>query len=153
MTHLNRRAVPVTSGSPDYASGETVGTLMSFPMRTPGGGGVIRRAAVKSADAIGSASVLYLFDGNPSLSTFTDNAAMAIHADDKAKLLATVDIASADFIQRSPGGLYIADKALAIPFQFPDADGRTIYAALAAGGAINLSGAAVLEVLLGAEVD
>ena len=153
MSFLARRATLATSASPDYSSGECVGAKNSFVMRTPGGGGKLTRACLKSIDAISVDSVLHLFDSDPDATTITDNAAFSLNGADQTRLLRSIAIASADWINHSTAtGLYIAEKAIDVPFLFATGD-RTIYGALVAAGTINLSSTSSIEIILGAEVD
>ena len=149
---INPTVAAVTEATPDYASGDVCGGVMAFSMRTPGGGGIIRRLGIKSLDAVGVASALYLFKDNPASSTVVENGTLAVHADDRAKIIDVVDIASADFITRTVAGLYVASKTLAIPFKF-ESSIRSVYAIFTPLGALNLSTVASLEFQLGAEVD
>lgn len=154
MAFINRRVTLVTQATPDYSTNDLCGGLAEFLMRTPGGGGKLVRLAVRSKDSFsGVASKLVLFDAEPASSTLTENATAAIHANDKAKILASVAIAAADWVDLTGiGGDYIVEKALDIPFLFA-AGVRTIYSALIPAATLNLSATDSLEVQLGAEVD
>lgn len=153
MSFLARRATLVTEATPDYVTGDLCGGKTSFIMRTPGGGGKLVRACLKSIDAISVDSVLHLFDSDPSATTFTENGAFALNSADRTRLLRSIAIGSADWINQSTAtGLYIAEKAIDVPFLFATGD-RTIYGALVAAGTINLSSTSSIEIILGAEVD
>lgn len=146
----SQRVVPVTTATPDYSSGDAVGGLLTFTdfVRGSPGGGKITRIFVKSKVAIAVDCILHLFDANPSASTFADNGALTIHADDWAKVIKSQLIVAADFVTQG-AGLTQADKSVSIPFE--TAGAPNLYAILEARGAINLASASDLEVWLGQE--
>lgn len=136
-----------------YSSGELIGGKQSFQLRTPGGGFKLTRYFLKSLTAVSQSSVLYLFDSDPSATTFTENGAFSLNSADRTRLIARVAIASGDWVNdATPLGLYTVEKTLNIPGQFAAGD-RTIYGALVLGGSHTPGSTADLEAILAAEVD
>lgn len=151
---ISRRATLVTEATPDYVSGDLCGGKLSFQQRGPGCAGSLRRLTLKSIDAVGVATRMLLFYSDPSNTTFTENGAFSLHANDRTKLLDQIDIASGDWVNTTGTGLYVASKALAdIPFALEDSQNRNIYAAFIALGTLNLSSVSSIEAILGSEVD
>jgi hypothetical protein len=89
-----------------YASGEVVGAqaggLLVFPdaimASEIGRRLVITKVLLTDVAKQNAPFDLFLFDANPSASTFTDNAAAAIHADDLEKHKATISIGASDYL-------------------------------------------------------
>ena len=151
------RKTLAVSVTPDYSSGDIVGGLLDFSMRTPGGGGLLKRLTIKSKVAIANDSVVYLFDSEPDNgdTAVADNAAFSLAEEDKTKLIGRVAVATASFVNIgavTEGDLYLFEVALDIPFKF-EAENRTIYAAWVAGGSINVAAVDDIEMILGAELD
>lgn len=155
-----RPAIAVQA-TPDYADGDCVGGLVTLTdfVGGPAQGGMITRLQLRSLIALGVQTFLHLFDANPSASTFTDNGALSIHANDRAKLLKTIAIASADWV--APKGaspwytVELVGSGAAIPFLYFDTatGGRELYLAIEADGAINFASSGDLAAVIGAEVN
>lgn len=119
-----------------YASGNVVGSLITFTgaARLAAGSGLIQAASVMSKSAQTAALDLLIFSANPSASTFTDKAAVAINAADLDKLVGVIHLTdwsalgTASIAQAVGGGL---------PFKL--ASGTSIYGVLVARAAITLA--------------
>lgn len=152
-----RPAIAVQA-TPDYSDGDSVGPLVTLNnfARGAGGSGIITRFCLQSAIAIGVQNFVHIFDANPTASTFVDNAAMAIHANDRAKILKTIAIAAADWV--APKGTnpwYTAEiigQGALVPHLYYDlASGRSLYFAIEADGAINFAATTDLSAIIAAE--
>lgn len=147
------RATPACSATPNYADGDNVGGLLTFTdfVRGAPGSGLLTRLAIKSKVTITVNTFFHIFDTNPSATTFTDNAAQAIHANDWTKILRSILIDSTDWILMGTG-LYQAEKVIAVPYEIDtSASSRNLYGAIESDGVIDLASASDLEVILGAE--
>lgn len=150
--HFSRRVALVTEATPDYNSGDLCGGKITFAnvVRHQNGAGLLKRLNLLSIDSIGVDGVFLIFRSNPSKSTFTENAAFSIHADDLPNLLRAVLVPSDAWETLTGTSYYEAEIALNIPFQV---DGDDLYGAFIAGGTINLSSAASIIATLAGEVD
>jgi hypothetical protein len=151
-TFLARRATLVTSATPDYSANDAVGAKAQFIQRTPGGSGRLSRLTLKSIDTIGVDSLVYLLDSDPAATTIADNAAFALAAADRTRLIETVSVLTADWVTHALTGLFVAKKTLDVPYFFSGGN-RDIWAVMVALGAINLSATNSIEIILGGEVD
>lgn len=146
------RVTPPMTATPDYSDGDAVGGLMEFAnvVREGANSGAIERIAIKSKIAPGVGVVLHLFDASPSASTYADNGALSIHANDFPKIVRSIVIASADFVDVEAGG-YQVEKAVNIPFSL--ASGTSLFGIIEADGTINAGSASDFEVQLGISGD
>lgn len=152
------RRLPLVTEAAAYADTELIGGMQSFQMRTPGGAGKLTRYMLKSLSSVGVNSVVYFFDAEPSEDTaFTENGVFNVHANDRSKLIHVLEIGSGDWKNYSArAGVYVAEKTLAVPFNFTesaDATGRHIIAAWVLSGAHTPGSTADVEAMIGAEVD
>jgi hypothetical protein len=101
----------ITAGA--YHANDVIGTAMAFAdiNRTNANGGVIQSFLIKDWANIKPALNVLIFSDNPSASTFTDNAAPLIHANDRAKLKRCFPIAASDWttITMSSGAVAVID--------------------------------------------
>jgi hypothetical protein len=85
---------PTVSTSPAYTSGDVIGGKLTFSSAVPAAGGAALMQAVtincKSAQT--GAMDLILFNADPTATTFTDNAALAVNAADQSKVIGVVKI-------------------------------------------------------------
>lgn len=97
MLYGNRLVVNVTPtiSTSIYAAGDVVGGLMTFPVATAGGGGVINQIVITDDDNEKAQATLYIFDAPPT--SIADNAAFAPVIADLKLLVAVIAVASADF--------------------------------------------------------
>lgn len=109
-------ANPTVSISPAYASGDVIGGKMTFSnmAREVGGSGLVQMVSIFSKSAQTFACELWLFHTDPSLSTFTDNAAFVLNGADFDKVAAVVPITT----WYAAGGPSFAEAAqLAMPYK------------------------------------
>jgi len=94
VIQVQTSATPVLALGGAYTSGDNVGGLLLFTNAfvTPKVAGECRKAQITDAAAQAADMDLILFGDNPSASTFTDNAAQAIAAADRSKIIAIVSI-------------------------------------------------------------
>lgn len=85
---------PTVSNGTAYAAGDNVGGKLLFTgaFVTAKHAGDIRKVLITDADAQSANFDLILFNSDPSGSTFTDNAAQAIAAADRSKIIAVISI-------------------------------------------------------------
>lgn len=143
-----------------YAAADSVGGLLSFShasnLRTASG--TIRGLVI--GDAVKQAAVLslLLFSSNPTGSTFTDNAAIAIAVADLPKIIGKINIVAANYTAFSVTGVGNLDD-LYIKYQVnggatPDADTAILYGALyLVSGTPTWTGAGNLSLQLKVEMD
>jgi hypothetical protein len=157
MGQTFRPAIAVQA-TPDYADGDSVGPLVTMTnfARAGGGSGIVTRFALRSLISIGVQNFVHIFDSNPTASTFTDNAALVIHANDRDKILKTIAIAAADWV--TPKGaspwytVELVGVGAAIPYLYYDLSaGRNLYFAIEADGVINFASTADLAAIVTAE--
>ena len=140
--------VPVTptlSASPDYDSGDAMGGLLSVttpPLSAPR---YLNFVSISSAVDLSVGIDLILFKSNPASSTFDDNDAMSIHADDDDKMLDVLQFVAADWYDAGTPELQ-SKRNLNIPWP---ATNRIHYAALRAAGTINIAAVDDLTVNFG----
>lgn len=158
-SYVVRPAIAVQA-TPDYSDGDSIGPLVTLTnfVGGPGGAGIITRFQLRSLISIGVQTFLHVFDANPAASTFTDNSALVIHADDRAKLLKTIAIAAADWV--APKGaspwytVELIGHGATYPYLWFDiATGRNLYFALEADGTINFASTADLAAIVAAELN
>ncbi len=145
---------PTVEATPDYSDGDVIGgkqTLTAIA-REDGGAGAIVWGHVYSLVDIGASIPIrvLLFNANPSASTFTENSALSVHANDLAKIIGILDL-SQRLDLGTPVVLYAA-QPVNIPFECAAA-ADDLYAVAVAGGTINLGTAADLTFVFGAEND
>ncbi len=144
-----QRVVPTVSATPDYADGDSIGGLANFTAMTTGRSGVITRIGIQTAVTLVGNVIVHLFNGNPSASTFTDNAAVSIHANDAAKRFASILCLVASEQLDAGAGLLEYNKYVTQPF--PQSSSG-IYLALEAAGAANLGSATDISLWIGGEI-
>lgn len=153
MTFFLARHVTLVTQNAAYASGDLIGGKLTFEQRAPDQGGRLLRLTLKSLTSVGVTCTMYLFDADPSNTTFTENGALSLHANDRTKLIGAVAIASGDWIDYSAvAGLRVADKALDVPYWMRNGT-RAIYGALVIGGAHTPGTTSDVEAILGGEID
>lgn len=101
----------ITSGSA-YASGDLIGGKLTFSNAVLSS---LRHAEIVGATLLDASKQnadidLVLFSADPSSTTFTDDSAFAVHADDLAKVIAVVKFrASSDYVSFSANSVAIVD--------------------------------------------
>lgn len=90
---LSASATPTVSTTA-YSTGDVIGTKMSLAnmARLAAGPGIVQSIILNSKSSQTGAVDLLLFSADPSASTFTDNAALAINAADEGKLIGVVHL-------------------------------------------------------------
>lgn len=156
ITHTSQRLViaqlqPVLTATPDYSAGDAMGTggALAIAGATIHPGGVSRVRSVNATFAGTTATpgiTLIFFNANPAASTLTDNGALAIHADDDAKLIG--HLALGTFV--ATGGVSSVVAQTDIPFRLP-ADSTTLYVVAMASGTINVDAATDLIIRVAIE--
>lgn len=136
---------PTISASPDYESGDAIGGLMSVMTPYPSRPWYLNYVSIASKVDLSVAVSLIIFNGNPSASTFTDNGALSIHANDYDKIQDVVAFAAGDWIDLGTPEVQTI-RNLNIPI-LPTAG--IFYAALLSGGAINAGSTSDLTVRFG----
>lgn len=126
---------PAVEATPDYSTGDVMGGKMTIAnaARVSGGSGLIQTVTLASkVDLTVDVDVIF-FDANPSTTTFTENAAVAIDVADAAKVIGVVTLAT----RVDLGTPVVAHEGgLMIPFDC--ASGKDLYAVAVARGTINL---------------
>ncbi len=135
---------PVISASPDYTSGDLVGTKLSFLLVVRGSGnhtGLIQSVIITDLEKQSIETDVVFFDADPSNTTFTDNAALDVNDTDLLTIagVATVNDWAA-FNDNSVG------QALNLAIPFDLGVGTTLYGALVTRGAPNHGGTSDLTV-------
>jgi hypothetical protein len=144
-------AQAVVGSTTAYTAGDCVGSLLTFAGlgRVAGGTGLVQMASVMSKTAQTADLDLVLFHTNPSASTFTDNAALAVNAADWDKVIDVVHITDWTSL-----GTPSFAKATALAVAYKVAAGQTeIYGQLVARGAFTLSSASDLKVAVKGMLD
>ena len=136
---------PTVSASPDYSTGDVVGSIMTFasPAVDAAGDFTVRGAVVRSKADITVACDLLLFNALPT-ATYTDNSAVAVGATDLAKLVGVIKFASTDATDL--GTEACLSKEANIPVKL--ASGNNVYGVLVARGTINLASTSDITVML-----
>lgn len=151
--HKTISVTPTVEATPDYSAGDVIGGKMTLSNAARDGGdsGAVAWAHVYSLADIGDSIPIrvLLFNADPSSSTFTENGALAVHADDLAKIVGVLDL-DQKLDLGTPVMLHTAAGAR-VPFVLPS--GSTLYAVAVAGGTINLASAADLTFVFAIEQD
>jgi hypothetical protein len=145
--------------TPDYSDGDAVGgkVALSNVARVAAGSGYLTRFQLRSLISITVQTFVHIFSANPAASTFTENGALSIHADDRAKVLKTIAIAAGDWVAPKGGSPWYTVEMIGpkgglidfLPYQL--ASGRDLYFAIEADGTINFASTADLACLVAAE--
>ena len=148
----------VVQATPDYADGDAVGGLITLAdfARLDGGSGGLTRIGLRSLIA-GFDVTVHVFDEDPAASTFTENTALVIHADDQDKILRSFSVAAADWVAPQGSSPWytaeLIEPGIAASFlSYQSADGsRDLFFACEADGAINFGTVADLTAIIAAE--
>lgn len=127
-----------------YASGDLLGTLMTFNVASARdtGGLVLDQVLIRDAAKQQANVDLVLFDADPSNTTLTDNAAVAIHASDLSKVIGVVSLTT--HVAFNANGISLA-KAVGLLVMVPE----KLYGLLVARATPTYAAAADLTVVLG----
>lgn len=131
-----------------YAAGDVVGTKMTLAgaTRLAAGSGIVQALLLHSKGALTGSFDVLLFSADPSASTFTDNAALALNVADFDKLIGIVHIT--DWTSLGTPSLGQA-LSLGLPFKLA-ASNSSLYAVLVARGTPTLVSTSALT--LGARI-
>lgn len=121
------QVIPTVSTSPAYTAADVVGGKMTIQNVCKNSGDPCVLDEIKLIDKSNQKPVLEIifFEADPTATTFTDNAALAINAADMSKVLGRVPVASGDWV--TVGGIGIADVKN-IGMMFRALAGTTVYA-------------------------
>lgn len=138
-------ATPTLAVAGTYASGDSVGTLITFTQAsTDRDTGVIQHVTLVDLAKQNIAADIIFFSANPSGTTFTDNGALDIADADMSKVIGHVSISSTDYCSLNDNSF--ATKAN-IGLVFKLTTSNTLYAAIVTRGAPTYtSGDITLEV-------
>jgi hypothetical protein len=140
----------VTSGTA-YAQYDSIGSLLTLnnAVSASGRGTFLHSVQSNSVVSAGISTVrLLFFDANPTLSTFTNDAAIVLNFDDQEKIAAVVEIGTPYQIDSNT---FSANQATTAPLpkaMLPVASGIALYCAIQAGGSITFNGANDLDLTL-----
>jgi len=124
-----------------YANGDTVGGLQTLldAVNYDELGGYIHSITVIDETGTPTDGFFVFFSEDPGDSTFTDNAALAIHANDRDKILGFVPVTTEDYFPI--GGVYVASlRGIGLTFQLTTSN-QNLYVAYVATEAATYSGA------------
>ena len=120
-----------------YASGDRVGSIHTITGAGPAGfhGAVLESITVIDKDAQGAALKVHFFDALPTVAS-ADNAAIDLTDAQAAKFIATVSIATGDYLATASNKLAFTQPTRAIPMCPSAANGvkETLYAVVTTTG-------------------
>jgi hypothetical protein len=145
-------ATPTVSTSPAYSSGDVIGSLMTFSGigRVTGGTGIIQMVTIMCKSAQAFACDLVLFHTNPSSSTFTDNAAVAVNTADYDKIIGVFSLSAGSWT--SLGTPSVGQLLQSAPYKVA-AGQSDIYGVLVARGTPTLASTSDLTIAVKALQD
>ncbi len=137
---------PAVSASPDYSTGDCVGSLLTFQpvVLAANHDATIQAVTVQCKVANTVAMDLILFNANPAESTFTDNSAPAVHANDLAKVIGVINITKWTSMGSNSQSMGEATN-LAFPVELAT---TAAYGVLVARGTVNLASTSDITVTL-----
>jgi len=123
---------PVVDADPDYSDGDVLGSVMEFAnaVRMDGGSGYVTSVRITSKTANAQPVDLLLFSADPTNTTWTDNAAVAVNAADLAFLVGVVPVNS----WHALGTPSVGYKECGVPFKL--ASGTSLWGVLIARGTV-----------------
>ncbi len=145
--------------TPDYSDGDDLLGLITLTdfARADGSSGTIVKFLMRSKISITGPTKVYVFDSNPTASTFTKNSALVIHANDADKILAELVVAQTDWV--APTGTaspWYTVEAInpgagrtVVTYQCPS--GRDLWFAIEVGGTLNFAAATDFNIIIAAE--
>lgn len=118
----------VTVNNVAYTSGDNVGGKLTLANAVRVSGGVSELKSVAFIDAANQKPVLeiIIFNADPTASTITNNAAFVLHANDIAKVIARIPVATGDWVSIDTKGFANITPSRILKA----ATGTTLYAAL-----------------------
>jgi len=120
---LHVRDVRPTISTGAYANGDAVGGLitLSSVVHFDGGGSYLHSITVIDESAQDTGLSFVFFSAQPTASTFTDNGAVSIHADDRDKILGVVAAEAADYFPVGSGLSVASLRTQGLALQSDDA--------------------------------
>jgi hypothetical protein len=139
---------PVVTASSAYSAGNCVGGKLTLAnaVRVAGGTAALQSLLLIDAANQKAALELLLFNADPTASILNDKAAAVIHANDIAKIVRRISIATADYVtidSKAIVDLAIAGRVLKA------ASGTSLYAALVTSGTPTYAATTDLTLRLG----
>jgi len=143
---VEKTTIPLVQAASAYAAGDVVGGKISLSssVRASGGSGVIESIIITSKSSAAPGLKAIIFREDPSSSTFTENAAIAISDGDLIKILDVVDLAGLGGTYDFADNSIIKATGLNIPIKLNGTS--TLYLVLIATGAITFDGTTDLTV-------
>lgn len=131
------KSTPVVGTGVAYASGDVIGTKLTLAsaVRVSGGTGRLMAVTVSNLASVASGAIplrLWLFDADPSGSTFTDNAALNIVDADLPKVIGVVTLPTGSFTATA-GEVWSVGNLWQ---DFKLASGTSLFAVLESRGAV-----------------
>ena len=133
---------PVITASPDYTANDVLGTGNPYTLTNLVERGsrfvILQSCVLTDKDSQSPSVTIHFFDQNPSNSTFTDNAAMTIHATDWTYHCGAVVLDTGDFITANGNNDVLTQKSIGL--EIPHTANGDIYAVLQImGGGLNFA--------------
>ncbi len=98
-----------------YADDDLVGEMMTLTGVASGRGGILQALTLQDLDNQKAALEVYVFDANPSGTTFTNNSALDVADADLPKIIACFSVAGTDYISLADNAVG-QKRDLAIPY-------------------------------------
>ncbi len=139
-------ATPTVSNGVAYASGDLIGTKMTFGAGIEGfNQPFISAVGMSDLDKQNAAMTLILFDNDPSGTTFTDNAVLDIADADLPKVVGIFPIAAANYAGFNDSSYFFSGTAGKVPLVMR---GSTLYGCLLSGGTPTYTSTSAITVQL-----
>ena len=137
-----QKITPVITASPDYTANDVLGTGNPYTLTNlverQSRFVILQSIVLTDKDSQSPSVTIHFFDQNPSNSTFTDNAAMTIHATDWTYHCGAVVLDTGDFITANGNNDVLTQKSIGL--EIPHTDNGDIYAVLQImGGGLNFA--------------
>jgi len=120
-----------------YATTKVIGGKLTLPIARVAGKGVTLNTIAIASEAAGLKPTgnILIFDADPTASTITDNTVLSIHANDIAKLVGVIPVATADW--KTPAVKSIVE--IVVNRAYVPASGTNLYAAFVCDNAAVLA--------------
>lgn len=140
----------VTAGS--YSAGNDVGGLMKFTLQRDLGG-IFNYFGLQSAGGLTATLICFVFDQNPSSSTFTDNGTFTLAATDLPKLVLAPFSLTLAAPSEGTTASFAENSDLSREFGNGLTGNGYMWVALCAGGSMTPGSTTDLKVIIGATLD
>ena len=142
-----RASVAQTVTAAAYSSGNAVGGKITFPTMTnrPGYGGIIQTVIVRDKAGQNVNYDLILFDADPSNTTVTDKAAVAVNTADLSKIIGVVQLSGIVLGAASTMGVLTA-SGVGLAYRINSTTGQDLYGILVTRGAPTYASASDVSV-------